>query len=271
MWTRSWRRLKSSKAEWRDAGSAAHPARFAVVLSLFLLLPISSAADIYKWTDEEGKLHYTNDPAQLPAIHQKRPRTIISEDSRPAAKDKPSVPEEAAEKSPADGLKAGRQGDAIPPPFPSAPRTRFPDLLADGATVPDGDFTDLGGRRQSIGGLRGNIVLLNFWATWCGPCREEMPPMQRLYEQLNARRGFAMLAVSDENAGKVAAFVKKNGYTFPVAIDAKGQGNERFGASSLPTTYILDRDGRVLVAQVGATQWDHPAIVAWLRQLLASR
>jgi peroxiredoxin len=96
--------------------------------------------------------------------------------------------------------------------------------------APDFAVPDLAGQAVRLSGLRGQVVLLNLWTTWCPPCREEMPSMQRLYERLKGR-GFVLLAVSQDEAGKAAVepFVRDLGLTFPVLIDPEHQVGDRFG------------------------------------------
>lgn len=108
-------------------------------------------------------------------------------------------------------------------------------------------LADLQGRRWSLDELRGKVVLVNFWATWCPPCRKEMPDLQALYQRFQSQ-GLVVLAVSDEEAEKVKPFVAAQNLTFPVLLDPGRKANEAFAVDGIPKTFIYDRAGK-LVAQ----------------------
>ncbi len=111
------------------------------------------------------------------------------------------------------------------------------------------DFTlkGLDGNSYALHALRGRVVLLNFWATWCPPCRKEMPDLERLYREFRDR-GLIVLAVSDEEAETVTPFVEKEGYTFPVLLDPGRGVHEDFNVEGIPKSFVIDKQGR-LVAQ----------------------
>jgi thiol-disulfide isomerase/thioredoxin len=124
--------------------------------------------------------------------------------------------------------------------------------------VPD-DFTlaSLDGSRRSLTSYKGNVVLLSFWATWCGPCKEELPSIQALYDKLS-KKGFVVLAVDiGEDKEKVAHFVKNHNLTFPVLLDGDVRVGSSYGASSIPTNYLVDRQGRIIARIVGydGSEW----------------
>jgi thiol-disulfide isomerase/thioredoxin len=133
------------------------------------------------------------------------------------------------------------------------------------------DFTleSLDGKTSSLSAYKGRFVFLNFWATWCPPCRSEMPAMQALYSRLEAS-GFVILAVDlAEKADTVRAYVKEKGLTFPVLLDKTGEVGSIYGAQSIPTTYLIDRAGKVLGRGIGAQwKWDSPETVALFEKLL---
>ena len=133
------------------------------------------------------------------------------------------------------------------------------------------DFTLplLDGAEQTLSGLQGQVVFLNFWATWCGPCRVEMPSMEEIYQDLK-EQGFTILAVNGrEDPGEVSDFMKEYDLTFPVALDKNGTINYRYGIRAIPATYILDRRGRIVTRMVGSLEWNDPKIVTALKTLLA--
>jgi peroxiredoxin len=112
---------------------------------------------------------------------------------------------------------------------------------------PQFTLNDLQGGKWSLEALRGKVVLVNFWATWCPPCRKEMPDMQALYERFGPR-GFVVLAISDEDAGKVAPFVAARKITFPMLFDPGRTVNQLFAVEGIPKSFLYGRDGK-LVAQ----------------------
>jgi peroxiredoxin len=108
-------------------------------------------------------------------------------------------------------------------------------------------LTALDGKTYSLASLRGHVVLLNFWATWCPPCRKEMPDMEKLYQRLQAK-GLIVLAVSDEDRETVAGFEEKQKYTFPLLLDPDRKVNDSFNVEGIPKSFLFDREGK-LVAQ----------------------
>ena len=129
-------------------------------------------------------------------------------------------------------------------------------VLATGASVPAGavapssmapDFTlhSLGGPNLRLQEQRGQVVLVNFWATWCGPCRKEMPHLNRLYEKYRAS-GFVLLGVNvDDDSRNAAEVAAKLGVKFPVLLDADKKASKLYDLSAMPATVLIDRDGRV--------------------------
>lgn len=108
-------------------------------------------------------------------------------------------------------------------------------------------LTALDGKTYNLDALRGKVVLLNFWATWCPPCRREMPDMEKLYQRYSSK-GLVVLAVSDEKRETVEDFLKKQNYTFPVLLDPGRKVNTAFGIEGIPNSFLFDRQGK-LVAQ----------------------
>jgi peroxiredoxin len=106
-------------------------------------------------------------------------------------------------------------------------------------------LTGLDGKTYSLLALRGHVVLLNFWATWCPPCRKEMPDMESLYRRLQAK-GLIVLAVSDEDRETVASFEEKQKYTFPILLDPDRKVNTSFNVEGIPKSFLFDRDGKLV-------------------------
>ncbi|MCK5197736.1 MAG: TlpA family protein disulfide reductase, partial [Spirochaetales bacterium] len=119
---------------------------------------------------------------------------------------------------------------------------------------------DMDGKQVSLSSQRGKVVLLNLWATWCPPCRAEMPSMERLYQKLKDS-DFTILAIATptpprETREKIVDFINENGYTFPVLIDDSREISYQYGSDSIPTSWIIDANGKVIARFVGAMEWD---------------
>jgi thiol-disulfide isomerase/thioredoxin len=118
--------------------------------------------------------------------------------------------------------------------------------------------------------LKGAVTLLNFWATWCPPCKGEMPSIQKLQSAMKGT-AFRIAAVSvGEKEKTVADFIAAQGYTFPVYLDGDGALGQIFASQGIPTTYIVDKAGKVIGGAVGAREYDAPEIISILKEL-ASR
>ena len=122
-------------------------------------------------------------------------------------------------------------------------------LAADDAKRQNADFTlvDLTGRSWHLRDLKGKVVLVNFWATWCPPCRKEMPDLQALYDKYKDR-GFLVLSISDEETAKVSPFIAERKISYPVLLDPGRKVNDAFVVEGIPKSFVYDREGK-LVAQ----------------------
>ena len=129
---------------------------------------------------------------------------------------------------------------------------------------------DLDGTVHDLARLKGRVVLVNFWATWCPPCRREMPSMERLSQALRSE-AFSVLAVDvGEDADTIDAF---NGQldtapTFPILLDTKSRTMQAWNVAGLPTTFLVDRQGRIVASAIGGREFDHPELVGAIRELL---
>jgi peroxiredoxin len=128
-------------------------------------------------------------------------------------------------------------------------RAAMAKLEADDRRRQNADFTlaDLAGKRWNLKELRGSVVLVNFWATWCPPCRKEMPDLEALYRQF-AAKGLVVLAISDEDAAKVQPFIAERQFTYPILLDPGRKVNESFDIEGIPKSFVFGREGK-LVAQ----------------------
>src|SRR5262245_5189896 len=117
--------------------------------------------------------------------------------------------------------------------------------LAPTSPAPDFTLRTLDGQKLRLGEQRGRVVLVNFWATWCGPCRQEMPHLNKLYDKYKAS-GFVMLGVNvDDDVAQAAGVASKLGVTFPVLPDSDKRVSRQYDVSAMPSTVLIDRDGRV--------------------------
>ena len=108
------------------------------------------------------------------------------------------------------------------------------------------------GKTYSLESLRGRVVLLNFWATWCQPCRKEMPDLQKVWERFSSS-GLSVLAVSDEKIGTIRRFAAHQQYTFPVISDPERQAGRAYCVDGIPRTFVFDREGRLVAHSEGTT------------------
>jgi len=117
--------------------------------------------------------------------------------------------------------------------------------LSPTSLAPDFTLRTLEGRNLRLGEQRGRVVLVNFWATWCGPCRQEMPHLNKLYEKYKAS-GFMLLGVNvDDDTQQAVGVASKLGVTFPVLPDIDKRVSRQYDLSAMPSTVLIDRDGRV--------------------------
>ena len=130
-----------------------------------------------------------------------------------------------------------------------------------------GTLKTLAQQDVSLTDLQGKILFLNFWATWCAPCRAEMPSMASLYDQLSPD-GLTMVALSDEDSQTIQGFLERGPYPFNVWLDPDGVLIQRFQVYQIPTTLVVDSQGRLIARQLGARQWDSPEMIDRFRQLL---
>ena len=138
-----------------------------------------------------------------------------------------------------------------------------------GFPAPDFVLNDLDGRTHRLADYRGRVVFLNVWATWCPPCRMEMPSMERLYRRLRGE-DFIMLAINEDEAGAEAVreFVSETGISFPVLLDPQGKVPERYGVTGYPETFVIDRDGRVVQHTIGPENWGSEHVHRYFVDLL---
>ena len=162
---------------------------------------------------------------------------------------------------------AGLGGAAPPDILPVAERN----VVKLGESAPNFHLRDLNGQPVALSDLRGKVVLLNFWATWCGPCRVEMPAMEQLYRTFS-RKDFEILAVSTDAQGAAVTrpFQQENHLTFPILHDADYRVGLTYGARTLPMTFMVDRQGIVRHQIFGARDWGAPEAHQLVQMLMKS-
>ena len=137
--------------------------------------------------------------------------------------------------------------------------------------APSFRLKDLNGKEVKLEDHRGKIVFLSFWATWCLPCRAEMPSMEKLYTQFKDR-DFIILAVDlQEGTNKVRALKEKFELHFPILLDSDGRVGFMYGVRSIPTTYLIDREGYVMGGALGARNWARKEAFELIDHLLITK
>jgi len=145
-----------------------------------------------------------------------------------------------------------------------------PDTLRPGAPAPDFELARFTGESESLAAQRGKVVLINFWATWCRPCLEEMPSMERLYRDL-AGEAFEMLAISvDETAEPIGDFRERLGLTFPILLDPEQRVAALYQTFHYPESYLVDAEGRIVSRYIGPREWDSSLYREHIRALLGA-
>lgn len=140
-------------------------------------------------------------------------------------------------------------------------------------TIPAISFEDQQGQARSLADFRGKVVLLNIWATWCAPCRREMPALDRLQSALGGA-GFEVVALSIDRAGIAAVrkfYAEVGVRNLAIYIDNSGKAARELGAVGLPVTLLIDREGRELGRLMGPAEWDAPEIVEFLRRVVSQK
>ena len=169
-------------------------------------------------------------------------------------------------------LDSSSDGDSIPvsqQPVAYNNRPTF-DIDSPRIPVPQTGIVDLSGNTRYLGEFQGRVLLVNLWATWCAPCRAELPSLMRLQETLSDD-GFQLVMIATDRRGGavVRPFLEANGFnSFLTYLDPDGEAYTSLGAQAIPTTILIDRRGREIGRHRGAVRWDNPTTVANIRQIL---
>lgn len=150
--------------------------------------------------------------------------------------------------------------------------SRGPRIIGQGDRAPEFTLTTLDGKRASLSDFRNKVVMVHFWATWCPPCVEEMPTIEKLYRDF-PDKDLEILAVSVDEGGPeaVRSFLKTNKLALPVLLDPGAAVSKSYGTYKFPETYILDRSGIVRYKVIGPADWSDPAVRKALQDLIEAK
>jgi peroxiredoxin len=140
--------------------------------------------------------------------------------------------------------------------------------VARGDIAPDFTCNDQAGKQQQLSALRGKVVLVNFWATWCAPCREELPSLQALKKKFPSADLVILALSTDDSWEPINKFMAQHQFTIPVYADFDKRISSRYGTFMYPETFLVDKQGRVAYKVIGAIDWTSPEIVKFLKVLI---
>jgi peroxiredoxin len=181
----------------------------------------------------------------------------------------PAAPRVSRDAGPAVSTPAASTPPGGPARLSLAEAIKELDLIKPARAKLADDFTvaSPGGGSFRLAGQRGKVVMLNFWATWCPPCLEEMPAMERLYRR-HKDAGFTLVAVSvDADPAKVTPFVREHGLTMPIGLDPRMELASTYGVRALPSSFLIAPDGQLAALAIGPRHWDSEAAHALVRGL----
>ncbi len=137
-------------------------------------------------------------------------------------------------------------------------------------SAPDFTLKGPGVKTVNLRGLRGNVVMLHFWATWCKPCKDEFPLLEKVYEGFKGR-GFALLAIAidpDETREGINSFAKGLGGDFPLYLASEGDVPDKYWAWGIPSTYLIDKEGNIIGNAIGPRDWGSAEVISLIEALL---
>ncbi|MDD2366129.1 MAG: TlpA disulfide reductase family protein [Desulfuromonadaceae bacterium] len=151
-----------------------------------------------------------------------------------------------------------------------APKVAAVSVAAEKSPAPDISVVSMSdGSVLKLSDLKGKVVLLNFWATWCPPCREEIPSMMKLNEKMSGKP-FQMVAISIDEGGKPAieSFFKESGFKLPTYLDESAASGKAYGITGVPESFIIDKQGVLVKKIIGGAAWDSPEVEAFMENLM---
>ena len=165
--------------------------------------------------------------------------------------------------------REGKAAAAAEQPADEAAEAAAATLAGEGAEAPDFTVEMIDGSKVALSELRGKVVLLNFWATWCPPCRQELTRVQKDIIDRFAGKEFVFLPVSrGEKRETVEAFREKTGYTFPMGLDSARTVYDRYASNYIPRNFLIDKEGKVVLATVGYDEEEFDALIRTIEKTL---
>ena len=138
-----------------------------------------------------------------------------------------------------------------------------------GLNAPEFLLSDPSGKTYTLSELQGSVVFVNFWATWCPPCIEEMPSLQNLYNGFKDKKEFRMVTILyKDDYAKAMAYLKQNNYALPVLIDREGKAAKAYGVTGVPETYIVDKQGVLREKVIGPADWNSTQVDSLISNLI---
>lgn len=143
-----------------------------------------------------------------------------------------------------------------------------PTAIASDGKAPDFSLPDLSGKIINFSDYKGKVIFLNFFATWCPPCREEMPSIEKLYKGSKPLNLTVLtVAIDKKGIGPVSRFIEENKYTFKVLLDPKNKAADKYEVKFVPTSFIIDRKGEIVDKIIGGRDWADPEMLDKFRKL----
>jgi cytochrome c biogenesis protein CcmG, thiol:disulfide interchange protein DsbE len=153
--------------------------------------------------------------------------------------------------------------------FLSVRTTPTPKITDTGGTVQDFEIVDPNNNRMKISDMKGSVVFVNFWATWCGSCVEELPFVEKLFKSFAGNPAFKMVTILyKDNPQQALNFMKQTGYTFPVYLNPDESASKYFRITAVPETFIIDKKGILRTKVIGPAEWDSPQSIALFQSLI---
>lgn len=139
----------------------------------------------------------------------------------------------------------------------------------EGLDAPDISLSDPAGKGLRLSELKGSVVFINFWASWCQPCRDEMPSLQELYNNFKDHQGFRMITILyRDDPEKAISYLKENNLTIPFWIDRDGRAANSYGVTGVPETFIIDKKGVLRKKVIGPANWTSEEVFSFISELI---
>ena len=143
-------------------------------------------------------------------------------------------------------------------------------MMRDKKIAPEFILTGLNGSQIALKNLKGRVILLSFWATWCGPCKEELPSFEAIHRRFTGNELTVLtVAVDEEGAIPVKKFLSSYNYTFQILTDSKSKVLDLYGVERIPTTFLIDKRGRIVGKALGPRNWKSPEAISLFNRLIA--